>query len=317
MSQSAAKNPHGVEDSSFIWMDGQLKPYKDATTHVLSHSLHYGSAAFEGIRAYKTFDGRTAIFRAAEHIDRMHRSVRIFDVNLEYSTADLVEAMRETIRANGFDECYVRPFAYFGSDTRGLKLPANPHMHVAIACWRWPRYLGGDAGQNHGIKVKVASFRRPEVGSGLPWAKVSGNYLSSILARREATKSGCDEAILLDQQGYVAEGSGENIFVVQRGEILTPPAGTVLLGITRDCIFSLADLLGLKIREQPITRNQLYEADEVFFTGTAAEISPVGEIDGIKIRDGKSGPITRDFSMLYEKAIRGGLPERAEWLTFV
>lgn len=311
--------PHSAPsaDSSFIWMDGHLRPYQDATVHVLSHSLHYGSGAFEGVRAYRTYDGRTAIFRAVEHIERLHKSVRIFDVILPFQTADLVEAMRSVIKANEFDECYVRPFAYFGSDTRGLKLPSHPQMHVAIAVWRWPRYLGGDASQSHGIKVKIASFRRPDIASALPWAKVSGNYINSILARREATKAGCDEAILLDHQGFVAEGSGENIFVVQKGELLTPPAASVLLGITRDAVFSLAAMKGLTVRETPLTRNQLYDADEVFFTGTAAEISPIGEIDGHTIQDGKAGPITREISSLYEQAIRGKLPERAEWLTYV
>jgi branched-chain amino acid aminotransferase len=314
MSHSAAD---GSADSAFIWMDGKLRPYHEAQVHVLSHSLHYGSGAFEGVRAYRTGDGRTAIFRAAEHFERLHKSVRIFDVTLPYSTSELVEATRACIKANEFNECYIRPLAYFGNETRGLKLPANPQMHVAIACWRWARYLGGDATQSQGIKVKVASYRRPDVASALPWAKVSGNYINSILARREATKSGCDEAILLDHQGYVAEGSGENIFLVQKGELLTPPAGTVLLGVTRDAIFSLAALKGLKVREVVITRKQLYEADEVFFTGTAAEISPIGEIDGLKIKDGKAGPITREISSLYEKAIRGQLPEREEWLTYV
>lgn len=303
-------------DSKVIWMDGELKPFADASVHVLSHSLHYGSAAFEGIRAYKTADGRTAIFRAREHIERFERSARVFGGTLPFSNAKLVEAMAATVRANGFDECYIRPLAYIGNETRGLKLPTAPAMHVAIATWKWGKYLGAQA-LTKGIKACIASFRRPDVASSLPWAKLSGNYLNSIMARREASLGGYDEAILLDQQGYVAEGSGENIFVVQKGELLTPPAsGAILLGVTRDTIIDLARALGLPVREQAVSRNMLYQADEVFFTGTAAEVTPVTTIDGYKIGSGEPGPMSLRLADKYERCTRGEVEAFRAWLSY-
>jgi branched-chain amino acid aminotransferase len=297
-------------------MDGELKPFQDANVHVLSHSLHYGSAAFEGVRAYKTADGRTAIFRAREHMERFAKSARIFGSELQYNADQLVEAMSATIRANGFDECYVRPLAYIGHASRGLKLPPNPRMHVAIAVWQWGKYLGAEV-MAKGIKACVASFRRPDIASALPWAKLSGNYLNSIMARREATLAGCDEAILLDQQGFVAEGSGENIFVVENGVLLTPPTGSILLGITRDAVIQLARDAGLTVREHGITRNQLYDADEVFFTGTAAEVTPVTTIDGRRIGRGEPGRVTGTLASAFERAVRGELSSRRAWLTYV
>lgn len=304
----------GNADSRFVWMDGEMKPFAEATVHVLSHSLHYGSAAFEGIRAYKLKDGGTAVFRAREHMERFIRSTAVFDAELAYSAEELVTAICETIKANDFDECYVRPLAYFGNETRGLKLPAAPKMHVAIAVWRWGRYLGDP---EKGARVNIASFRRPDVASSLPWAKLSGNYLNSIMARREATRAGVDEAILLDQQGYVAEGSGENIFVLRQGELITPPTGAILPGITRSCVIDLVRTLGLRVREAPLTRNQLYDAEEVFFTGTAAEITPIGEIDGRKIGGGRPGAVTKRIADLFEKTVRGEVAEFKSWLTRV
>lgn len=304
----------GSADSQVIWMDGELKPFKDATVHVLSHSLHYGSAAFEGVRAYKQTSGGTGIFKAREHMDRFVRSTQAFEAELAYGVDELVEAIRATIKANGFDECYIRPLAYFGNETRGLKLPAKQRMHVAIATWKWGKYLG-DAGK--GIRVNIASFRRPDVSSSLPWAKLSGNYLNSIMARREATRAGVDEAILLDQQGYVAEGSGENIFVLRHGELVTPPPHAILPGLTRSAVFDLARVVGVRVREAPVSRNQLYDADEVFFTGTAAEITPIAEIDGHRIGDGKPGVVTRRIADLFEKATRGEVAEFKSWVTLV
>ena len=306
----------GEADSKFIWMDGELKPFQEASVHVLSHSLHYGTAAFEGIRAYRTRDGRTAVFRAREHMERFEKSMRAFGGTTTFTTDDLIGAMARTIRANEFDECYVRPIGYIGNSTRGLKLPAHPPMHVAIAAWRWGQYLGAEAMQK-GIRAIIASFRRPDVASSLPWAKLSGNYLNSIMARREATLAGVDEAILLDQQGRVAEGTGENIFIVQKGEVLTPPTDAILPGITRESIMDLARHAGLTLREQPLTRNQLYDADEVLFSGTAAEVTPVTEINGRIIGNGKPGPISRQLAELYERATRGGHEEFASWLTYV
>jgi len=303
-------------DSKVIWMDGRLVPFDQAQVHVLSHSLHYGSAAFEGVRAYKTADGRTAIFRAAEHMERFVRSMAAFGGECLYKEPALIDAMRETVKANDFDECYLRPIAYIGNETRGLKLPPVPKMQVAIAAWRWGKYLGADA-LTKGIKVRIASFRRPDVSSSLPWAKLSGNYLNSIMARREATLSGADEAILLDQQGYVAEGSGENIFVVKDGKMVTPPTAAVLPGITRDCVMEMAKAHGLSLVERAVTRNELYAADEVFFTGTAAEVTPIGEIDGYKIGKSAPGPITKRLADDFEKAVRGELKQYERWLTYV
>jgi branched-chain amino acid aminotransferase len=303
-------------DSKFIWMDGELIPFERANVHVLSHSLHYGSAAFEGIRAYKTADGRTAIFKAREHFERFQQSIGVFAGKCRYGVEELIKASTETIRANGFDACYVRPLAYIGNESRGLKLPAEPAMQVAIATWQWGKYLGPEV-MAKGIRASVASFRRPDPASSLPWAKVSGNYLNSIMARREATLRGTDEAILLDHQGFVAEGSGENIFVVLKGKLATPPLANVLAGVTRGVVFDLAAHLGLKIEERPITRNELYVADEVFFTGTAAEITPGSEVDGYKVGSGKPGPVTGKIAGLFDKATRGEAEAFKDWLTFV
>ncbi len=306
----------GEGDSTYIWMNGKQVPFKDAQVHVLTHSLHYGSAAFEGIRAYKTTKGETAIFRMREHMVRFEESAAMFGGVIPYSVDDLTKATRELIKANGFDECYIRPLAYIGNESRGLKLPPSPTMQVAIATWRWGKYLGADA-MAKGIKVCIASFRRPDIASSMPWAKLSGNYLNSIMARREATLNGCDEAILLDQHGYVAEGSGENIFVVKDGELLTPPPQGVLLGITRASIMELARVTGLTVREHVISRNQLYRADEIFFTGTAAEVTPVTTVDGYKIGTGVPGPVTRKLADLFERCIRGDEQEYRKWLTIV
>jgi branched-chain amino acid aminotransferase len=284
--------------------------------HVLSHSLHYGSAAFEGIRAYKTDSGRAAIMKAPEHARRLLQSMAALGGECPYPVEALVEAMREVVRANAFDECYVRPIAYIGNETRGLKLPAHPEMHIAIAAWKWGKYLG-EAAMQRGIRVAVSSFRRPDVASSLPWAKLSGNYLNSILARREATLAGVDEAILLDQQGYVAEGSGENIFLVRGRTLATPPLSAVLHGLTRDAVFEIAAALGLTVKEEALTRNQLYCADEAFFTGTAAEITPIGEIDGRRVGAGAPGPVTKQLADVFDKAVRGADPRFATWLTYV
>lgn len=303
-------------DSTVIWMDGELVPYERAQVHVLSHSLHYGSAAFEGIRAYKTADGRTAIFRGIEHAKRFAMSMGAYGAECQYSEKELVDAMAATIKANGFDECYVRPLAYIGHESRGLKLPAVPKMHIAIAVWRWGKYLGETVMQK-GIRVNVASFRRPDVSSSLPWAKLSGNYLNSIMARREATLAGVDEALLLDQQGYVAEGSGENVFVLLEGKLATPQPNAILPGITRNSIMEIAHTQGLTVVERPITRNQLYAADEVFFTGTAAEVTPICQIDGRKIGKGVPGPVCTKLATTYDRVVRGQEAAFKQWLSYV
>lgn len=303
-------------DGRYVWMNGELVPFEQANVHVLSHSLHYGSAAFEGVRAYRTADGRTAIFKAREHMQRLHQSISALGGTCAYSVDQLVAGAAQLIKANGFDACYLRPLAYIGHETRGLKLPPTPRMHIAIASWPWGKYLG-DAAMQQGIKVCISSFRRPDPASSLPWAKLSGNYLNSIMARREATLSGCDEAILLDQQGFVAEGSGENVFVVQGNDLLTPPPVAILPGLTRAAMFDVARMLGYTVKEQSLTRNQLYMADEVFLTGTAAEVTPVGLLDGRKIGAGAPGPVTKKIAELYERATRGDVAECARWLTYV
>ena len=304
-------------EKSKIWMDGVLVPYAQAQVHVLSHSLHYGSAAFEGVRAYRTHQNRTAIFRAQEHVQRLLRSMSILGGSVPFSEEAILQGMIDVINANDLRECYLRPLAYFGPETKGLKLPIRSTMKLAIAAWPWGKYLGGDGGLEKGIRVKIASFRRPEVGNSLPWAKLSGNYLNSIMARREASLAQVDEAILLDQQGFVAEGSGENIFVVARKKIYTPFACNVLQGITRDSVMEIANHRGYEVVESMISRNQLYDADELFFTGTAAEITPIGEVDGYQIGNGKVGPLTRDIMEVFESCIRGHSDHWEEWLTYV
>jgi branched-chain amino acid aminotransferase len=315
--QNTNENQSFDMETSMIWMDGKLVPYSQAQVHVLSHSLHYGSAAFEGVRAYRTHNDRTAIFRAQEHVKRLLRSMSILGGTVPFSEQQILDGMAQVIKANRLKECYLRPIAYFGPETKGLKLPIQSSMRLAIAAWPWGKYLGGDGGQNKGIRVKIASFRRPEVGNSLPWAKLSGNYLNSILARREASLAQVDEAILLDQQGFVAEGSGENIFVVSHKKIYTPFACNVLQGITRESVMEIAAHRGYEVAETMISRNQLYDAQELFFTGTAAEITPIGEVDGYMIGDGKVGSLTRDIMNEFESCIRGHNDHWEDWLTYV
>ncbi len=300
----------------YVWMDGKLLPYGQAQVSILSHSLHYGTAAFEGIRAYLGTDGRTAVFRAEEHFDRLADSCKALDVNLEYSTAQWIDATKEVLRKNDFKECYVRPLAYIDDTFRGLKLPSRAKAHAALIAWPWGKYMG-DEGAAKGIRVAVSSYRRPDIATGLPWAKLSGGYLNSVLARRQAALNGLDEAILLDTQGYVAEGSGENIFIVKNQTLLTPPHGAILPGITRDSVMQLARSQGLVVKEEQITRNQLYLADEAFFTGTAVEVTPIREIDGHPIGSGKPGEITRSLTDLFFKTVRGENKEFSHWLTKV
>jgi len=303
-------------DSQVIWMEGKLVPYADAKVHVLSHSLHYGTGAFEGIRAYKTADGRTAIFRAEEHFQRFFESVHSLGLSCKYTVSDLIAATCETIKANDFKECYVRPLAYLDDSVRGLKLPDDPKALVAIACWGWGKYMGDD-GQNKGIRIMTSTYRRADISTSLPLAKLTGNYITSVLARREATKNGMDEALLLDQQGFVAEGSGENIFLVKNKEIVTPPIDYILPGITRDCVFQIAKGMGYTVRESRITRNQLYVADELFFSGTAVEVTPIREVDHHKIGDGKPGPIFKQIFETFFKTVQGEVPKYASWLKYV
>jgi branched-chain amino acid aminotransferase len=303
-------------DSKFIWMDGKLIPSEQATVHSLSHSLHYGGAVFEGIRAYETTQGKAAIFRAQEHFQRFQDSMHALGYVSHYSPLDLIKATCDVVKANELTECYIRPFAYIDDGTRGLKLPNPAKAKVAIAAWKWGKYMG-DEGQTKGIRVGVSSFRRPDISSSMTWAKCSGNYLISVQARREASNHGLDEAILLDPQGFVAEGSGENLFLVKNGKLLTPSTGFILPGITRDSVMTIARDLGLSVSEEHITRNQLYLADEVFFSGTAVEVTPIREVDGRNIGEGRPGPITKKISDIFFKTVRHEIPKYAEWLTLI
>ncbi len=309
--------PHTSKaDSKVIWMDGKLVPYEQANVHILSHSLHYGGAVFEGMRAYQTPRGESAIFRGPEHYQRFLDSMRSLSYASRFTISDFMRATNELIKANDIKECYIRPIAYIDDGTRGLKLAANSPANIAIAVWKWGKYMG-DEGQQKGCKVRVSSFRRPDISSSMTWAKLSGNYLISVLARREATQCECDEAILLDPHGFVAEGSGENLFLVKNGILFTPPTGYILPGITRDSVILMARDMGLTIREENITRNQLYLADELFFTGTAVEVTGIREVDGHVIGSGNVGPITKKLSELFFKVAQGEMAKYGEWISVV
>lgn len=304
-----------TSEISYVWMNGKMLRYGDAKVSVLTHTLHYGTGAFEGIRAYLTHDGRTAIFRAEEHYKRLYDSCKTLALELDRSI-DWINVSREVIQKNGFKECYLRPLAYVGDSLRGLKMPAGTKAEAAVIAWPWGKYMG-DEGATKGIRVGVSSYRRPDVAGGLPWAKLTGGYLNSVLARRQAALNGLDEAILLDTQGYIAEGSGENIFMVKNGTLYTPPQGAILPGITRDAVMQLAKSKGISVVEQPITRNQLYLADETFFTGTAVEVTPIREIDGHSIGQGRPGEITRLLTDLFFQTVRGQNAQFSSWLTYV
>lgn len=297
-----------------IWMDGELVPWRDANVHVLTHTLHYGVGVFEGLRAYQTEKG-TAIFRLADHTDRFFRSARIMGMKMPFDRDTLNEAQKTVVRENGLTEAYVRPLAYWGSEGMGLHA-RNLKTHVAIASWEWGAYLG-DEGLNTGIRVKTSSFSRHHVNSTMCKAKANGHYYNSILALEEAIAAGCDEALLLDTEGYVAEGSGENIFIVRDGRVLTPELTSALEGITRDTVVTLLDELGLELHTKRITRDEVYVADEAFFCGTAAEITPIRELDGRPIGEGKRGPVTEQVQTMYFDQVKGRRDAHPEWLAFV
>src|SRR4051812_12886417 len=285
-----------------IWYDGKLVPWRDANTHVLTHSLHYGLAVFEGLRAYKTSSG-TAIFRLKEHTERMFNSAHIYMMKIPYDRETLMAAQKEVVRANKLDSCYVRPIAFYGSEKKGVS-PKGARVHVAIAAWPWGAYLGAD-GIEKGIRVKTSSYARHHVNVSMCRAKYSGTYANSILANMEATEHGYDEGLLLDVDGFVAEGSGENLFIVKNGCLYEPELTSALIGITRESVISLAAEMGYKVSARRITRDDLYIADEAFFTGTAAEVTPIREVDGRTIGEGKRGPITTRIQDEFFKAVTG------------
>jgi branched-chain amino acid aminotransferase len=295
-----------------IWYDGKLVPWRNATTHVLTHSLHYGLAVFEGVRAYKAASG-TAIFRLKEHTQRLFDSARIYLMNIPYSPEVLMEAQKEVVRANELESCYIRPIAFYGSEKMGVS-PKGASVHVAIAAWPWGAYLGAEALEN-GIRVKTSSYARHHVNVSMCRAKYSGTYANSILANLEATEHGYDEGLLLDVDGFVAEGSGENIFLVKNGCIYEPELTSALIGITRDSVITLAREMGYSVSSKRITRDDLYIADEAFFTGTAAEVTPIREIDGRTIGEGRRGPITTRIQKAFFDCVTGKAEQHAEWLT--
>jgi len=297
-----------------IWMDGEFVPWREANVHVLTHTLHYGVGVFEGLRAYRTERG-TAIFRLEDHTERFFRSARIMGMKMPYDKDTLNEVQRRIVRENGLTEAYVRPLAYWGSEGMGLHA-RNLSTHVAVASWEWGAYLG-DEGLNKGIRVKTSSFARHHVNSTMCKAKANGHYYNSIMALEEALSAGCDEALLLDTEGYVAEGSGENIFIVRDGRVLTPELTSALEGITRDTVVTLLGELGLELQTKRITRDEVYVADEAFFCGTAAEITPIRELDGRPIADGTRGPITEQVQTLYFDQVKGRREQHPEWLAYV
>ncbi|MDQ2962014.1 MAG: branched-chain amino acid transaminase [Pseudomonadota bacterium] len=301
-----------ADRDGFIWYDGKLVPWRDATTHVLTHSLHYGLAVFEGVRAYKTAAG-TAIFRLAEHTQRLFNSGRIYLMEIPYEKEQLMAAQREVVRANKLESCYLRPIAFYGSEKMGVS-PKGAKVHVAIAGWPWGAYLGAEALEK-GIRVKTSSFARHHINVTLARAKFSGTYANSILANQEATMDGYDEALLLDVDGFVAEGSGENLFVVKNGKLYEPELTSALVGITRDSVITLANDIGVEVRAKRMTRDDVYIADEAFFTGTAAEVTPIRELDNRPIGNGECGPITKKLQSLFFDAVNGRNPKYKSWLT--
>jgi len=303
-----------ADRDGFIWHDGKLVPWRDATTHVLTHSLHYGLAVFEGVRAYKTIDG-TAIFRLKEHTDRLYNSAHIYMMQMPYEKEVLLEAQKEVVRANNLESCYIRPIAYYGSEKMGVS-PRGAKVHVSIAAWPWGAYLG-EEGLVKGIRVKTSSFSRHHVNVSMCRAKYSGTYANSILANLEATQDGYDEALLLDVDGFVAEGAGENLFVIKDGQIYEPEIASALVGITRASVIQIAKDLGYEVKAKRLTRDDIYLADEAFFTGTAAEVTPIRELDNRLIGTGKRGPITEKIQSVFFDAVNGKVPAYKDWLTKV
>jgi branched-chain amino acid aminotransferase len=298
-----------------IWYDGKMVNWRDATTHVLTHTLHYGMGVFEGVRAYKTDKG-AAIFRLKEHTDRLFRSAHILGMKMPFDKATLVEAQKAAVRENNLESAYMRPMAFYGAEAMGISAKTLS-THVIVGAWSWGAYMGEEA-ITKGIRVKTSSFARHHVNITMCKAKANGNYMNSILAHQEAAQDGYQEALLLDVDGFVAEGSGENIFIIRNGKLYTPDLTSALEGITRDTIITLAkDELGLEVIEKRITRDEVYSADEAFFTGTAAEVTPIRELDNRAIGEGTRGPITEKLQSLYFDVVKGKNAKYQHWLTLV
>jgi branched-chain amino acid aminotransferase len=305
-----------VKNSEKIWMDGKLVPWHDANVHVLTHTLHYGLGVFEGIRCYQVKNKKSAIFRLQEHINRLFNSAVVLGIKIPFSKKEIHTAILQVVKKNKLDECYIRPIVFLGHNQMGLN-PNGVDVRAAIAAWPWGAYLGDD-GINNGIRVRISSFTRHHVNITMTRAKACGYYVNSILAKAEAVRDGYDESILLDPQGYVSEGSGENIFLLSKGRLKTPALScSNLEGITRDSVFDIAKHLKIEIEEGFITRDELYIADEVFLTGTAAEITPVREIDNRTIGNGKKGKITASIQKMFFEIVRGKHTKFKKWLTEV
>ncbi|MGB1091297.1 MAG: branched-chain amino acid transaminase [Oceanobacter sp.] len=306
--------PSMADRDGLIWLDGEMVDWREAKVHVLTHTLHYGMGAFEGVRAYENPQG-AAIFRMHEHTNRLFNSAKILGIEIPFSKEELNEAQRAVVRENDLHSCYLRPMVFLGSEGMGLRAD-NLKVHAMVAAWDWPAYMGEDA-KTKGIRIRTSSYTRHHVNITMCKAKANGNYMNSMLALREALESGCEEALLLDNEGYVAEGSGENFFLVRDGVIHTPELTSCLDGITRKTIMEMAESLGYKILERRITRDEVYIADEAFFTGTAAEVLPIQSLDNRIIGDGTRGPVTEKLQTMYFDQVTGANCYKPEWNTCV
>ncbi len=305
----------GVDKTEKIWLDGRFLPWDEANVHILTHSLHYGLAVFEGIRCYRCDDGRSAVFRLREHLVRLYRSAHIMQLDVPVTRDALEHAVLDTLRVNRLPEGYIRPLVFLGEGAMGL-LPRDNPVRVAIAVWKWGAYLG-EEGLERGIRAKVSSYTRHHPNVSMTKSKTSGDYVNSTLAKREVTRLGYDEAIMLDTAGLVSEASGENVFIVRDGALKTPPLPSVLEGITRDAVIRIARDKGIPVIEQPFTRDELYIADEAFLTGTAAELTPIREVDDRAIGAGSRGPVTRTLQTTFFDAVRGRDRKYESWLSYV
>lgn len=297
-----------------IWLDGEFVPWREAKTHVLTHTLHYGMGVFEGIRAYKTDKG-TAIFRLNEHTDRLFRSAHILNMPMPFDKETINKACLTAVKNNDLETAYIRPMCFYGSEGMGLRAD-NLEVHVMVAAWEWGSYLGNE-GLEKGIRIRTSSYTRHHVNITMCKAKANGNYMNSMLALQEALTDGYDEALLLDNEGYVAEGSGENIFIIRNGIMYTPDLTSALEGITRETIMQFAEENNIIVKEKRITRDEVYVADEAFFTGTAAEVTPIRELDNRQIGNGARGPITEKLQKLYFDCVEGKLDQYKDWLSYI
>jgi branched-chain amino acid aminotransferase len=305
-----------VDKVKRIWLEGEFIDWDDAKVHILTHTMHYGVGAFEGIRAYKRLDGSTTIFRLAEHIGRLYDSCKLVMIEPRFTAAQLSQVCVDLLRENKMDEAYLRPLIYVGDGAMGIYAPDNPIRSTVVA-WKWGAYLGAGAVDN-GIRVKISSWSRHHIHVSLAKAKMMGQYTNSVLAKKEAKLGGYDEALMMDTNGYVSEGSGENFFIVKKGKLITPPlSASILEGVTRDTVLALAREEGIPVAEEMLTRDQVYLADEAFFTGTAAEVTPIREIDNRKVGEGGVGAITKRLQARYFEVVKGGDSSHPEWLTRV